>query len=325
MAFPTTSVLDDFNRSNVGPPLGGNWSVVYNLTGFTIVSNHIEPGGSALTCGEYWNAATFGPDCEAYITDLTVDTTGAWAGIVLQVRLANPGSSTMTGYEVDFYLRDDSSTVGDVYFYRLDDSATFVQLGATITGLTFSNGVTFGIEMIGSTLKAYYKPSGGSWTEIGSRTDTTYDSAGYIAVGWWYTDPTATDLDDFGGGTVVGGTNVQVDCLPGIALLRGNAASLAAATASIAGQMRGLFGFGEIASVVATGGVTLTQDGFRWRNDDGDEDEATWAADQDANHTVDTLTPVRLRVLVDSSGDTDPAAYRLEYRKVGDPDWEVVQ
>lgn len=218
MSFPTTSVIDSFNRSNVGPPLGGNWSTLYDLIGFKIVSEHIEPGGSALTCGEYWNAATFGPDSEAYITDLTVDTTGAWAGIVLQVRMANPGSSTMTGYEVDFYLRDDSSTVGDVYFYRLDDSATFVQLGATVTGLTFSNGVTFGIEMIGTTLKAYYKPSGGSWTEIGSRTDSTYDSAGYIGVGWWYTEPANTDLDDFGGGTVVAGSTPSPNVSDGITL-----------------------------------------------------------------------------------------------------------
>lgn len=70
---------------------------------------------------------------------------------------------------------------------------------------------------------------------------------------------------------------------------------------------------------------TLQQEGFRWRNDDGNETTATWAASQDANATVPVSTPVRLRVLVNGTGDPATSPYRLEYRVAGSSDaWEVV-
>lgn len=199
------ALLDDFNRSNTGPPLGGNWSVLYGATdGLKIVSNHAEPGGSNGLYGEYWNAATYGPDCDVEITVLTVDHSSDWAGIVLMLGLTNPGSATISGYEVDFYLRENGSTVDSVHVYRLDNGST-TELGTADTGFSWSNGVSFKFERIGSTLKAYYRPSGGSWTLAATRTDSTYSSAGYIGVGWWYNNPDLTDLDDFGGSTISSG------------------------------------------------------------------------------------------------------------------------
>jgi hypothetical protein len=77
--------------------------------------------------------------------------------------------------------------------------------------------------------------------------------------------------------------------------------------------------------VLGLAGVTLTQEGFRWRNDDGSESAATWAATQDANHSISAEAAIRLRILIDAANDPDAGQYRLEYRKVGDPDWKVVQ
>lgn len=88
------------------------------------------------------------------------------------------------------------------------------------------------------------------------------------------------------------------------------------------------------ASVASTGIVVaykeaiavFDQEGFRWRNDDGDEDGATWAAAQDTNLTNPISEIKRLRMLVNNTaGDAGFGdQYQLEYRKVGDPTWEVV-
>lgn len=60
----------------------------------------------------------------------------------------------------------------------------------------------------------------------------------------------------------------------------------------------------------------IDQEGFRWRNDDGNESTATWADDQDTDLTALGGTQ-RLRMLIDGSGDPDSAQYQLEYRLSG--------
>ncbi len=72
------------------------------------------------------------------------------------------------------------------------------------------------------------------------------------------------------------------------------------------------FFFGSIPS-----GPTLEQEGFRFRNDDGSEAAATWRQAQDVNDTIAKDTNIRLRVLVNATGDPASNQYQLEYRKVG--------
>ncbi len=70
---------------------------------------------------------------------------------------------------------------------------------------------------------------------------------------------------------------------------------------------------------------TFIQEGHRWRNDNGDEDAATWLADQDADGALTINTPIRLRAIIDTTGDTASSQYRLEVRpKNSSVDWEVV-
>lgn len=66
----------------------------------------------------------------------------------------------------------------------------------------------------------------------------------------------------------------------------------------------------------------LTLEGFRFRNDDGSESTASWAASQDANITRAKNVVTRLRVLLDTNSDAPSLQLRLQYRPVGDPDWE---
>lgn len=69
---------------------------------------------------------------------------------------------------------------------------------------------------------------------------------------------------------------------------------------------------------------TLEQEGYRWRNDDGDETTATWNMAQDNEGTFTANSSKRLRVIVDATGDPAAIAPQLEYRKIGDSVWRKV-
>lgn len=75
-----------------------------------------------------------------------------------------------------------------------------------------------------------------------------------------------------------------------------------------------------------TGPPTSDQEGFRWRNDDGDEASATWKAAQDTDIVMGVGITTRLRVLIDYSGDPDTATATLQYKRSdeADTEWRLV-
>lgn len=205
MPDPTTSVLDDYNRSNTGPPLGGNWSVITAITaaGFKIISNYAQPGGDSSACYEYWNAATFGPDSEVFYDLPAIDAASDYVGVALMLGVANPTLASITGYEIDFVIRDTGSPVNSVLVSRIDNSTTIVQLGAAAS-YTIVAGDTLWAKKVGSTISVYAKHAAGSYSLIMERTDANY-STGRIGKGWWYNIAANTHIDNYGGGTVVTG------------------------------------------------------------------------------------------------------------------------
>jgi hypothetical protein len=66
-------------------------------------------------------------------------------------------------------------------------------------------------------------------------------------------------------------------------------------------------------------------EGYRWRDDDNDEINATWLQLQDVDITRPIDTNTRLRTLVDAAGDPPTGQATLQFRKVGDAGWETVQ
>jgi len=70
------------------------------------------------------------------------------------------------------------------------------------------------------------------------------------------------------------------------------------------------------------GAATIDQEGFRWRNDNGSESTATWAAAQDVDVTKGKETTIRLRVLLDVTGIVTSEQFQLEFKKNGDADSE---
>ena len=75
-------------------------------------------------------------------------------------------------------------------------------------------------------------------------------------------------------------------------------------------------------SMVETGVPTLEQEGFRWRDDDDDEANASWAQAQDGDDTITSGDTTRLRILTDASGDPGSQAMKLQYKRSGDADSE---
>jgi hypothetical protein len=68
----------------------------------------------------------------------------------------------------------------------------------------------------------------------------------------------------------------------------------------------------------------VEQEGFRWRNDDGTETTATWRQLQDVDDSVYQGSNIRLRVLLNASGDPAPENYKLQYRKTSGGAWRDV-
>lgn len=182
--FPTTPILDNFNRADEGPPPSANWTDIGN--GLEVISN--QAAGSAVGDNiSYWNPITFGPDSEVYVTIPVTDVVNG----VIYLRF-NTGS--FNGYGLIFGASTSSLSV-----IRLDGGVP-TPLGAAISQ-AISNGDSVGLRVIGSTIKVYYKAAAGSWTFLDSRTDATYSAAGALLL---VVVDTTMRLDNFGGGTYEG-------------------------------------------------------------------------------------------------------------------------
>lgn len=189
-AFPSVSVIDDFNRAN-NADLGSNWTnpVDNNDCALQIVSNTARVTSTSTDCSEYWNVGNLGPDVEAYATI----TTKAGGLFYLYCRLQSEGTSG-----VDGYLAYASDAADLIRLYRLDNNV-LTQL-ATAAQL-WADGDALGISCVGTTIQVWRKATGGgSWTLIHSQTDSTYQAAG--KVGLFMRTGAGGAVDDFAAGTL---------------------------------------------------------------------------------------------------------------------------
>lgn len=200
MSFPTTSILDDFNRANE-TPIAGNWTLPFttNSESLNLSSNSMRYAGTVnLTASAYWNPTTYGPDCEVFVTDLNIVSSGF---VRLILRGTNPGNA-WNGYSVAIPY------TGSAQFLR-SDNGTATQL-STFTGPSLRPGQSVGFRMTGSLMTAYLNDGSSSeWRSLGSTYDPTYTTAGFIGIE--ISGQSTHGLDNFGGG------NVSVSPPPAIA------------------------------------------------------------------------------------------------------------
>jgi hypothetical protein len=184
MSFPTTDILDNFNRDNESPPPSSSWTNIMN--GLMVVSNVCGGYASGTYNVSRWNTQ-YGPDVEVYATIANVEN-------YLEI-FARADSDYSNGYGLSVA---GSSTLR-VYKYT---GGTPDQVGGDISlGSSIAAGDSIGLEIIGSgtgNIKVYFKEGSGSWTLKGTLTDGDFTDAGYIGA-WVYSSLQA--IDDFGGGT----------------------------------------------------------------------------------------------------------------------------
>lgn len=78
-------------------------------------------------------------------------------------------------------------------------------------------------------------------------------------------------------------------------------------------------------AATVSGAAILNQEGYRFRNDDGDEATATWKAGQDSNISLPAGSKLRLRMIVDATGDPEAKTLQLEWHKKDSPEpWRKV-
>ena len=197
----STPVLDNFNRAN--GPAGGNWLLIKS-TGFATMNvsgNAAVDSSTSSYAWNYWNAASFGPDSEAYATiasSVGSDTVRIGARVT-------PGSS-YTGYFV-------SVTGSGVWSIIRVDKATPVTL-ATGPTQPLAVGDQIGIRIVGTTITALRFTATSGWTRMLTY-DTSVDTTRYSTAGRFAIEFRAGALDDFGGGNISVPVNTQAPSVSG--------------------------------------------------------------------------------------------------------------
>lgn len=194
MAFPTTGLIDNFNRADEAP-IASPWinSIYSGDAQMNLTTNALQRSGSGWGSA-YYGGSTYGPDCENYITIAAVG--GASDGLEIAVRVTNGDTSAPNGYFLHI-----SGTNGTWQFWKMT-SGTQTSVGTSVDpAFTIGVGDQIGVEVVGNTLTAYHKPSGGSWSSVFSRTDSTSPHTGAGNLGF-LVQSNSWRLDDFSGGTI---------------------------------------------------------------------------------------------------------------------------
>lgn len=194
---PTAGLIDQFNRAN-DSVLGTGWTEgdILGISGITLQvnSNQANNGSGATSIAR--RSTTYGPDSEFYMDIPTLPGNGEWVGFFVR---CTPTTNT-NGYVVEVYNDGGSQ---DVYIFRVTSNG-YTQLGAAVTNAVQA-GDSLMIQAVGSSINIERQRSS-TWSVIATRTDSTYNSAGYIG---FYGNGTTFRLDNAGGGDYVepsGGT-----------------------------------------------------------------------------------------------------------------------
>lgn len=197
MAFPTTGLLDDFNRSDEDLDASANWtadSKGFGSGDMSVESNQVRADVDGNEAS-YWSAETFGPNSTGVEVHVTIATKGADDEIVTLDMLTATGSG-WDGYMLRFETFDAATDTWEIW----EHDGGWRKLGATVTQ-ELDAGEKIGFEWIDSDLVGYHF-DGSSWSSVISRSDSEHSGSPNIGL---TIQSTTYRLDDFSGGTVAAG------------------------------------------------------------------------------------------------------------------------
>jgi PKD repeat protein len=182
--FPSTTVLDDFNRSDGAP--GSNWS---GMTSFYHVTSQQLAGEEVYDLPLFWSAASYGVDQEAFVTLAQVDANSGDPTLLLK--------STSSSWPVRVLGVTYVAAQQRAKIWTYDEQG-LVQRGTDIL-VTFSSGDQFGARATADGVIEVYR--NGTLVAVRDASAWAYVSGnGYVGLSL---NATGVRLDNFGGGTVV--------------------------------------------------------------------------------------------------------------------------
>lgn len=200
MAFPTTGILDNFNRTDEDPAAG--WTVDWaNLAnqGIKVVTNAAKASAAPPVLCNAYRSTVYSADQEVY-AKLPVKQP-ADNDFAVACRIQNPDSASLNAYIAILTSR---TATDEINLWKIVNNAWTV-ISGPITTTEFANGDQLGLEAISTTITVY-RHNGTSWASVTSVVNA--DVTGSGSVGMLMNDTGAGAwLDDFGGGAVsAGGT-----------------------------------------------------------------------------------------------------------------------
>lgn len=291
---------------------------VANLGIHTVYAAVARDTDTGTTCGSF---------CAATLT--WSHTIGSITNGVLSVQIAHPSSfsaSTVTWGGISLSLRE--STTFNSIMVEVWDAATGSSSGTETVTVTWSATPSINDKVWGNSISmsGVDQSSIIDTKAIGTNTTTTTHATTLTTTntGTFMIDILAGDIFTF----TVDGSQTQMeyaDCDSG-----GNDCGTSYKT-SLTGApgnytMKWTTGIANSSKQIAVAYKPyepIEQEGYRWRNDDGNETTATWFANQDTSASTTLDTNIRLRALLNATG-TPSTQFKLEYREVGDSAWGTV-
>lgn len=187
MPFPTTPIIDDFNRANGA--IGANYTIPTFAGSMNVSSNTVV--AAAANSIAIRNTLTY-QDVEIYGTLSTKPTDGNVA-LLFWRAVQTASAATMDGYVLRITAVAGASN--DTIQVQSLTNGVATTIGANFTQ-EITNGDVVGIRMVGATVEVFI-----NGTSLGTRSDSTYTATGQIGIGLSATSSGA--WDNFGGGTML--------------------------------------------------------------------------------------------------------------------------
>jgi len=191
--FPSTQVLDSFNRAN--GPIGSPWTD--GTVGLQIANNALVQSGQTTSNSVVWNGATFGANQEEYFTFFNSSASASEENLMLKVQ----GTTWSTGHiEVNY-----NAAQQRVYVNTYAPGQNWIGRGF-ISNVIFNSGDTFGARADSVGNVEVFKNGG----KLGQISVAGWPFAtGGGRLGLTLTSLNGSILDNFGGGNTINNANTK--------------------------------------------------------------------------------------------------------------------
>lgn len=184
MAFPTVTLLDNFNGRSTEKPLsnGGKWTLLNGCTTTGELKNEHWKGTTAFASGEdgaFWNVTEF--TSPGVSLELIKNFGSAERYLKLAACLSKANEATKSGY----FLKVEEEGAGTGTFkLQLEKctTGTFANLGTATTALAIAAKDLVGLSVAAGKVIAWHKKGeAGAWEEVKSAADVSF-TKGFIGM-----------------------------------------------------------------------------------------------------------------------------------------------